>query len=128
MTNETEVDELRRNYRELRAPAYLKTRIRANLTKPAARPRRWLPAGALASLVIVVGLVFVGTPRDSATIRVTSPSLVGLSGVVPAKPKQLTLSLSGIRVPPKPTRPARPASTESEPQAGVTVLKYEQLS
>lgn len=126
MNEPTELDALRRGYRELRAPVHLKSRIAANLPRP--RPWRWLPAGAAASLVVAAGLVLLSAPRDSATVRVASPSLARISGAVPTKPKKLTLSLSGIRVPAKPPAPARPSPSAAEPQAGLTTAPQKRLS
>lgn len=126
MNKPSDFDALRRDYRELRAPAYLKSRINANLPQP--RSWRWLPAGAIASVLVVAGLFWAGVPPETTTIRVSSPSLARISGAVPEKPRKLTLSLSGIRVPAKPPAPARPSPSKAEPQAGLATGPLEQLS
>ena len=113
-----DLDRLRQDYRAIRAPAHLATRIRAKTGDP---PRRaWLPAAAtvaIAVAAITVAPILLQQQAAQETIAARPTSLSSLSGVSSSKPKVKAPSLSSVRSVTVPALPKKPRPrTETEPQ------------
>ena len=117
-----DLDELKRDYRDIEAPPALATRIRAAVADvDKQRPARWLPAlttVAVAVCVIAITPMLMTPPQqqqDSDRATPTRPSLSVLSRVSRNRPAAPTPGLSRVRsvsTPPMPRRPVlnRPGS------------------
>ena len=115
-----DIDKLKRDYQDIRAPAHLATRIRAEVADRDLPRRSWLPA--IATVAIAVAAVTV-TPvllqqQASEQVAPKPTSLSSLSGISAKKPAMQAPSLSKVRsvtVPALPKKP-RPAPAK-EPQS-----------
>lgn len=109
---ERDIDSLRREYRELRAPARLAGRIRAHLREEPETTRAW-PAPALAALagaIAVAALLAVLEWRhgDADGTAVQPTSLTVLSLAAKSRPEGSVPGLSSVRGMTLPAPPSRP--------------------
>ena len=88
-----DLDRLKRDYRAIKAPPHLATRIRASVDDDRLRPTRWLPALAATTIAIAAAM---------------KPSLSTLASLKPEKPAVPSPSLSKLRSVPVPRMPAKP--------------------
>ena len=49
-----DIEQLRQKYRDIKAPAHLATRIRAEVADRPVRSQNWMPVGATAMAVVIV--------------------------------------------------------------------------
>ena len=99
-----ELDELGRRYRELEAPAYLATRIRAEVADRPAR-RSWMPATAVLATVVAV-LATLPLLLDTGKNPITPTSMTVLSLAAASTPSISAPSLSevgSLSLPPPPS-------------------------
>ncbi len=116
-----ELQQLKHDYRAIKAPPHLATRIRASVGDERRRSARWLPAiAATAIAVAAVGLFpLIDQPSGAAPLK---PSLSTLATLKPEKPAVPSPSFSKVRsvsVPrmpakPKPRKPKSNQTSESE--------------
>ena len=115
-----DIDKLRQDYREIRAPEHLATRIRAEVADRDSPRRSWLPA--LAPIAVAVAAVTVAPllmqqqPGED-TVAPKPTSLSSLTRVSSLKPEMSTPShskLKSVKVPALPRKP-KPDS-EQTPQ------------
>jgi hypothetical protein len=105
------IDNLKRDYREIRAPEYVATRIRAEVADPDTPTRSWLPA--LAPIAVAVAAVTVApllmdrqTDEDTIAPRPTSMStLTRLSSLKPAVSTPSLSTMKSVKVPALPRQP-----------------------
>lgn len=118
-----EFDELKRAYRDVKAPPHLATRIRAEVGDQRVRSHSWMPAGAaIMAVVLVVFLVpYVGeqTPPQSATP--SRPSLSAIAALKPDKPAHTSVSMSQLKTVKKPKLPAKPQLKGTKPQTNLDI-------
>ena len=115
-----DIDKLKRDYREIRAPGYLATRIRAEVADRNSPGRSWLPA--LAPIAVAVAAVTVAPllmqqqPGDEAAAPKPT-SLSSLTRVSSLKPEMSTPSLSKMKSVKVPALPRKPKpDSEQTPQ------------
>ena len=113
-----ELDELRANYRDIKAPQHLATRIKAEVSDRPLRSHGWMPATATAMVAALVALLLpvfwqqagVDAPQP------TKPSLSALASLKPDKPEVRTPNLSQVRSPRAPRMPKKPRLKKDQPQ------------
>ena len=115
-----DIEELKRNYREIKAPQHIATRIRAEVGDRKRGVPRWIPltASVMVAVTAVWFLPVVLQQQAAQVTPTTTPSLSALARLKPAKPTVSAPSLSkvrSVRVPAVPVRPnvrppARPRS------------------
>ncbi|MDJ0939093.1 MAG: hypothetical protein QNJ00_04975 [Woeseiaceae bacterium] len=112
-----ELDQLREDYREIKAPQALATRIRAEV---ADRPRShgWMPVAATAMVAIVVAWLLPMLWQQTAMERPQpiKPSLSALASLAPEKPRVKTPNLSQVQSPSAPRMPKKPQLKKDQPQ------------
>ncbi len=106
-----ELDDLKREYRRISAPAQLATRVRAEVADVRVRPYHWMPAAATAMAVVAVVLALPLALQNQTTDlqRPAKPSLSALASLKPAKPTGVAPSLTQLRSVKVPKMPAKPA-------------------
>jgi len=115
-----DIDKLRQEYREIRAPGHLATRIRAEVAGLDSPRRSWLPA--LAPIAVAVAAVTVAPllmqqqPGDE-TVAPKPTSLSSLTHLSSLKPEMSTPSLSKVKSVTVPALPRKPKpDSEQTPQ------------
>ena len=105
----SELQALRRDYRALKAPAFLDTRIRANVADRQARHTRRRPLLVAVAVAIAMLAIVPFIPRhELATPPVSMAALpMGLTSVRLPPPPSLT-KLRSVSTPALPPRPVRP--------------------
>ncbi len=103
-----DMEQLKQEYRNIKAPPYLATRIRAEVAGRAMRPRMLMPAAVTlaVAMLAVVPLLFIGKPLHEPVK--TMPSLAMLSQMTPDKPGTPVISLANVRSMAKPAMPQKP--------------------
>ena len=111
------LDELKRDYRRIKAPPYLVTRVAAS-AREQERRTRGRPAMVAAALVLAVVAVLPFTRTDDAdrTVVANAPSLSRLAALKPSRPDVSAPSLSNLRSPRRPPLPRKPSPTPEPPQ------------
>ncbi len=114
-----QLDQLKRDYRDIEAPPYLATRIRASVGDRRVRTHRWMPAAA--ATVLVAAVVWLSPlVEDTTTPTPTKPSLSALAALKPQKPAVSAPSLSKIKTVSVPRMPAKPKLDSTKPQTNTT--------
>jgi len=115
-----DIDKLKQDYREIRAPEHLATRIRAEVSDRDLPKRSWLPA--LAPVAVAVAAVTVAPllmqqqPGDE-TVAPKPTSMSSLTRVSSLKPEMSTPSLSKMKSVTVPALPRKPKpNSEETPQ------------
>ena len=105
-----DLEQLKRDYRNIEAPPHLAARIQAAVADRSTRRRRWLPALAtVAAAVAVISVTTVVLQQQSGqTMTPRSPSLAMLSRMTPDKPAVPAPSLSNLRSVKTPALPPKP--------------------
>jgi hypothetical protein len=112
------VDKLKRDYRDIEAPAALATRVRAEVADRASRPHSWMPATATV-LVVVAALwllPYSDVPPTDTAAKSSKPSLSTLATLKPGKPDVPAPSLSSLRSVKVPKMPRKPKLAPADPQ------------
>lgn len=116
-----DIDKLKREYRAIRAPDYLATRIRAETRDDDRKRRSWLPAMAtiaVAVAAITVTPVLLQQQASDETVAPKPTSLSSLSGVASSKPRIKAPSLTRVKSVAVPALPKKPRpTTDKEPQS-----------
>ncbi len=109
-----ELQQLKDDYRAIKAPPHLATRIRASVGDDRPRAHRWLPAiAATAIAVAAVGLFpLIDQPSGTAPLK---PSLSTLATLKPEKPAMPAPSFSKVRSVSVPRMPAKPKPSKPQP-------------
>ncbi|MGB5208937.1 MAG: hypothetical protein WBN31_07730 [Gammaproteobacteria bacterium] len=105
-----EFDQLKRDYRDIRAPAYLATRIRAEVAAPRKPAHRWIPVAAatMAAFVAVWLMPDLLQQRPAASSGTSTPSYATLAALKPPRPAVRTPGLDQLRSVKVPSISARP--------------------
>ena len=117
-----DIDKLRQDYRRIRAPGHLATRIRAEVADRSLPRRSWLPA--LAPIAVAVAAVTVAPlltqqqPADE-TVAPKPTSMSSLTRLSTLKPEMSTPSLSTMKSVSVPALPRKP-----EPDSKQTPQTY----
>lgn len=115
-----DIGKLKKDYREIRAPEYLATRIRAEVADRNSPRRTWLPvlapvAVAIAAVTVAPLLMQQQAGDEAATPKPTSMStLTGVSSLKPAVTAPSLSNMKSVKVPALPRKP-KPDS-EQTPQ------------
>lgn len=114
-----ELGELKRAYREIKAPPHLGTRIRAEVGNQREERFHWMPIGASAlAVVAVVWLLPVLWQQQSQVVSPPSkPSLASLAALAPQKPAVGSPSLTQLRSVSVPKAPTKPQTKNLKPQS-----------
>lgn len=120
MTNE--IDQLKHDYRNIEAPAWIATRIRAEV---ADRPRKasWLTLAAPLAVAIAV-IATVPMLLDDRDETVAPTSLTVLSLAASSTPSVAAPSLSNVQSPSLPALPAAPQPAQ-EPESDPIDTSFE---
>ena len=112
-----DLEKLKRDYRKIKAPPYLATRVHAELAQAPTQRRKWVPA-AVAITSVAIAVIAVGTVvvRQQPAQTMTSPSLAALTRMTPRKPAVPAPSLSKLRSVKIPTMPTKPKLTQPNDQ------------
>ena len=102
-----DLEKLKQDYRAIRAPQHLATRIRANVDEDLRRGTRWFPAIAATTIAIAAVAMFPLLYQPSS-VTPMKPSLSTLATLKPDKPAVPSPSLSKVRSVPVPRMPAKP--------------------
>ncbi|MFQ6007102.1 MAG: hypothetical protein ACE5OQ_16550 [Woeseia sp.] len=103
-----DLDQLKRDYRRIKAPPYLAARIRAQAAEAPAYRRRWRPAIAAVAVAVAVIVLAPLLQKEPSTQTTRSSSLTMLSRIAPHKPVVPAPSLSRVRSVTSPALPSRP--------------------
>jgi hypothetical protein len=106
-----DIDQLRRQYQAIEAPAHLARRIDARLSSSKPPPRAWWPAVATAAacLALLVAVPLLRQPpAEQQAAMPRTPSLTVLSRVAMAKPAVAAPTLNRLRSVSPPAPPPRP--------------------
>jgi hypothetical protein len=115
-----ELDELKRDYRAIAAPAHLATRIHASVADARTRSGFWMPAAV--TCTAIVGLVWMlpfttQVTSDAVDKKPANPSMSALAALKPTKPAVPSPSMSQLRSLSVPSMPAKPKLlTPPQPQ------------
>lgn len=125
-----ELSELKKRYRQIEAPAHVRTRILANTSRMPAGQRGWLPVAATAVLTAaMLGLIPVFWQSSSLPETPNAkPSLAKLASLSVERPDVRRPSLSQLRTLPAPRMPAKPvlskpADVEDDSTTGIAKEK-----
>ena len=116
-----DIRKLKQEYRGIRAPAHLATRIRAETADQDKRRRTWLPAMATVAVAVAaltVTPMLLQQQADQDAVAPKPTSLSALSGISSQKPAVTAPSLSKVKsvtVPALPRKPQR--NSEKEPRS-----------
>lgn len=113
---DNDIDKLRKDYREMKAPPALATRISVHVNERSARRRNWMPAAAAASVAVVAVFLLFSTPQQQEGTTPTlvaenttpKPTMSSLARVMKKRPSISVPSLSQVRthsIPPPPSKP-----------------------
>jgi len=116
------LDQLKRDYRKLRAPAYLATRIGAEVAGRGARSRRWIPVTAAATAIAAVVWLVPNLSQRQPPVSpgASTPSFSTLAALRPTTPSVKTPGLSqlrGVTMPALSARPNLQRQPESQPKS-----------
>lgn len=116
-----ELDGLKRDYQDIKAPPHLATRIQASVAERPARTLGWLPAAATAIVATAAVWIFPIAWQGAAVDVPTParPSLSTLATLKPVKPPGVAPSLSRIQSVPRPQMPAKPKP--ARPQSNIHI-------
>lgn len=116
-----ELKKLKQDYRAIKAPPYLSTRIRAAVADDRKSSHAWMPVMATALAVVAIAWVLplMMQQQTAVTPRPTKPSLTALASLMPKKPTVTTTSLSQLRTVKVPKLPAKPKTVK--PQANYQI-------
>jgi len=106
-----ELNNLRRNYRNIKAPPALATRVLASVPKTQTRQHGWLPvAASLVAVVVVIGLsLFSLLPHSGKSPTPLKPSLSALATLKLVKPAVPSPNLARMRSVTLPSMPGKPS-------------------
>lgn len=116
------LEQLKRDYRNLRAPAYLATRIGAEVAARGAGSRWWIPVTAAATAIVAVVWLVPNFSQQPPPVSAgaSTPSFSTLAALRPATPSVKTPGLSQLRSVTMPALSARPylqRQPESQPKS-----------
>lgn len=115
------LENLKQAYREIKAPPYLATRIRAEVAGRATEQFSWKPISAAGIMAIVaVSLLSVMWQQQTRVVAPEmQPSLAALAALAPKKPAVSTPGLSQLRSVKAPSMPVKPRPKNSKPQSNL---------
>jgi hypothetical protein len=111
------IDKLKQDYREIRAPGYLATRIRAEVSDRDLPTRSWLPAlapVAVAIAAVAVAPLLTQQQPDENAVAPSPTSMSALTRLSSLKPAVSTPSLSTIKSVKVPALPRKPGTDPKE--------------
>lgn len=118
------IDELKKAYREIKAPAHVATRIHAEVSSRPRRSHSWMPASATVAAVVLVAWLgpYLGEQSSAPPSTPAKPSLSAIAALKPDTPAGTSMSLSQLKTVKKPKLPMKPKLKATKPQ---TYLKSE---
>ncbi len=123
-----EIEKLADEYREMKAPPWLATRIKAETSNRPVRNHGWLPVATtavLAAAVIGLGpMLFQSTAGPES--GPTRPSLTSLASIKVQKPANVSPSLSQVRSMKAPKMPAKPKPGAPKEQTNSLIEIFEE--
>lgn len=113
------IDKLKSGYRDIKAPAHIATRIRAEVSDQTSRSHSWMPAGATIMAIVLVAWL-APFPGEHTTSAVPSkPSLTAIAALMPDAPARTSVSLSQLKTVRKPKLPEKPRLRTTKPQTNL---------
>jgi hypothetical protein len=117
-------ERLEQEYRKIKAPPYLATRIRAEVAGRAVRPRMLMPAAVTLAVVMLVIVPLLFNERPLHEPAQTMPSLAMVSQMTPDKPGASIISLANVRSMAKPAMPQKPAWVKPTGPRGRSLMNH----
>ena len=114
-------DELKRDYRDIKAPPHLATRVRAAVSDQPVRSFGWLP-GAATAMVAIAAVWLLPIAWQDTTVdapKPAKPSLSALAALKPTKPPIVAPSMTRIQSVSIPRMPAKPKP--AQPQSNIQI-------
>lgn len=127
---EDEIGRLRKQYRAVEAPSYLRTRISAHARAGQAVQRHWRPAFvAIPVAIAIFGILpFIVKQETESIVSPKLPSLTALSRLKPDKPTSVSPGLSRVRTVSAPPMPKKPKSDAAgDPQTNIETNQFPEL-
>lgn len=123
-----DIRKLAEEYRDIEAPPFLETRIRAEVANRPVRNHGWLPVATTAVMAAaVVGLLPMLWQGDApVSTKPSSPSLSSLASIKVEKPSGVSPSLSQVRSIKAPRMPGKPRPPEPREQTNSVIEIYEE--
>ncbi len=117
------LDELAREYREVRAPATVATRVRAEVRDRRAPRFGWVPIASTAALAAVLAgaLPMLWQSSTVTPDTATRPSLSTLAALKVERPAHVSPSLSKVKTVKAPSMPARPKRVPPKEQTNIEI-------
>ena len=116
-----DIDKLKRDYRNIKAPAHLATRIRAEVADRPIRGHAWMPVGA--TLMVVVAALwlvpYLAQVQQTPSATPTKPSLSALATLKPDKPSVAAPSMTQLRSVKRPSLPPKPKLAPAKPKTHI---------
>lgn len=118
-----EWDKLKQDYRDIKAPAHVATRIRAEVANDPLRSRSWIPAGATVMAIFIVAWLApnVGEQPVTPTEKSSRPSLSAIAALKPSAPAGTSISMSNLRTVKQPKLPTKPRLNAAKPQSNLNL-------
>lgn len=115
------IDELQKEYREIKAPQHLATRIRAEVAERPDRSHSWMPAGAtVMAIALVAWLAPLGEQQTGTSPTMPSkPSVTAIAALMPDSPATVSVSLSQLKTAKKPKMPPKPRPASATPRTNL---------
>lgn len=124
-----ELEKLSSDYRAIKAPPDLASRVQAHIDMRYTSRGWWLPAlGAVATLAgVAIFLLTLSSPRESNSVVAHIPTLSTVAKIKLQKPAALLPSLANLRNVSTPTMPAKP-NIKRSPKSSNDIIHDAQLS
>ncbi len=118
-----QLDDLAREYREVRAPATVATRVRAEVRDRRAPRFGWVPIASTAALAAVLAGALPMLWQSTAVTpeQATRPSLSRLASLKVERPDSVSPSLSKLKTVKAPAMPARPSRVPPKEQTNTEI-------
>jgi hypothetical protein len=117
------LDELAREYRDVRAPATVATRVRAEVRDRKAPRFGWVPIASTAALAAVLAGALPMLWQSTAVTpdTATRPSLSTLASLKVERPASVSPSLSDVKTVKAPRMPTRPRRVPPKEQTNIEI-------
>lgn len=123
-----ELKKLTDDYRDIEAPPWIATRVRAEVRNRPVRNHGWLPVATTA--VLAAGIIGLGPLLWQTTAgpdpRPTTPSLTTLASIKVEKPPAVSPSLTRVRTLKAPRMPAKPKQNAPKEQTNSLIEIFEE--
>ena len=114
-----DIDKLKSDYRDIKAPPHIATRIRAEVADQPSRSHSWMPAGATIMAIVLVAWLAPFLDKQTTSAVPSKPSLSAITSLKPDAPARTSVSLTRLKTVKKPKLPAKPRLKTTKPQTNL---------